>query len=72
MNETTRDALIRRSADVAWHLMHQQREVRAQLDRVEDLLSGVALRALLPFALTGMLSSMIGVVLGNMVWRAIQ
>jgi hypothetical protein len=72
VNEPTRDALIRRSADGTWQLLHQLREARVQMDRMEELATGVALRALLIYGLTGMLSSMFGVVLGNMVWRAIQ
>jgi len=63
---------IRRIADGVVQLLHQRRNDRMALDRLEDLAVGASLRALLIYGLTGMLSSMFGVVLGNMVWRAIQ
>ncbi len=72
MNDATRDALIRRSADGTWQLLHQQREARVQLDRMEDLATGASLRALLIYGLTGLLSTLLGTLLGHMVWRAIQ
>jgi hypothetical protein len=72
VNDATRDALIRRSADGTWQLLHQQREARVQLDRMEDLATGASLRALLIYGLTGLLSTLLGTLLGHMVWRAIQ
>ena len=71
MNEATRDAVIRRIGDAMVQLLHQQRQDRVVLNRVDDLASGVALRALLIYGLTGVLSGMFGTLLGLMVWRAI-
>lgn len=71
MNDATRDAVIRRIADTMAQLLHQRRQDRAVLERVDDLVSGASLRALLIYGLTGVLSGLLGTLLGLMVWRAI-
>jgi hypothetical protein len=59
-------------ADGVVQLLHQRRNDRMALDRLEDLAVGASLRALLIYGLTGLLSTLLGTLLGHMVWRAIQ
>jgi len=71
MNDATRDAVIRRLQDGMVQLLHQQRTAKATLERLEDLAAGASVRVLVVYALTGLLSTLFGTLLGAMVWRAI-